>query len=131
MKVTSGIPAILSHSSTADLRAVLESLELLTPVGLSLTVLMLVSCFRKPHPLILFLIVSHFLFSLIWFLLAEMLPLPPCPLALCLLLLLCRYSYVFNDSCCFPRRSGPSAGPSVLLYASKMRWNHFGFASAL
>lgn len=35
MKVTSGIPAILSHSSTADLRAVLESLELLTPVGLA------------------------------------------------------------------------------------------------
>lgn len=123
MKVTSGIPAILSHSSTADLRAPLE--ELLTPVGLSLAALMLVS---PPH------IVSYCLSFLGFSHLVSLgrnSALAPCPLDLCLLLLLGRYYYIFNDSCCFARRSGPSANPNVLLYASKMRWSPFGFDSAL
>lgn len=97
--------------------------EPLTPVGLSFQE----ASVMKTHPLILFLIVSRLLFFLTLSLLVETLALPPCPLALCLLLLLSGYYYVVNDSCCFPHRSGAFAGPSVLPYASKMRWSPFGF----
>lgn len=101
MKVTSGIPSIFRHSSVADFRAA-DSYWI---VALLLQEASVVTA----RPLMWFLIVSHCLF---FSHLAEMLALPSCPLALCLLLLLPGYYDVFNDSCRFPHRSGASASPS-------------------